>query len=84
MANAPGIFRAAPRDLPELRLRHQPAHRECLAIEVDTSLPGQRVVRVLDRLVERHRTPQRINLVNGPEFTGRALDAWAYQHGVAH
>ena len=56
--------------------------RECLAIEVDTSLPGQRVVRVLDRLVERHGAPQRIALDNGPEFTGQALDTWAYQHGV--
>jgi putative transposase len=56
--------------------------RECLAIEVDTSLPGQRVTRVLDRLVERHGTPRRITLDNGPEFTGQALDAWAYQHGV--
>lgn len=57
--------------------------RECLAIEVDTSLPGKRVVRVLDRLVARHGTPKRITVDNGPEFTGRALDQWAYEHGVA-
>lgn len=56
--------------------------RECLAIEVDTSLPGQRVVRVLDRLVEWHGRPKRITVDNGPEFTGQALDAWAYEHGV--
>jgi putative transposase len=56
--------------------------RECLAIEVDTSLPGQRVVRVLERLVERHGRPKRITVDNGPEFTGQALDAWAYAHGV--
>jgi putative transposase len=56
--------------------------RECLAIEVDTSLPGQRVVRVLDRLVARHGAPKRITVDNGPEFTGRALDAWAYAHAV--
>ncbi len=56
--------------------------RECLRIEVDTSLPGKRVVRVLDQLAERHGTPKRITLDNGPEFTGVALDAWAYRHGV--
>jgi putative transposase len=51
--------------------------RECLAIEVDTSLPGQRVVRVLDQLVEQHGTPKQITIDNGPEFTGQVLDAWA-------
>jgi putative transposase len=56
--------------------------RECLRIEVDTSLPGKRVVRVLDQLIERQGCPKRITLDNGPEFTGQALDAWAYAHGV--
>jgi putative transposase len=56
--------------------------REALAIEVDTSLPGLRVTRVLDRVAEQRRYPQQIVIDNGPEFTGRALDAWAYQHGV--
>ncbi len=56
--------------------------RECLAIEVDTSLPGQRVARLLDLLILWHGTPKRITLDNGPEFTGQALDAWAYQHQV--
>jgi putative transposase len=57
--------------------------RECLAIEVDTSLPGQRVVRVLDQLVERHGAPKQITIDNGPEFTGQVLDAWAYRQQVA-
>ncbi|MGE5334673.1 MAG: IS3 family transposase, partial [Nitrososphaerota archaeon] len=56
--------------------------RECLAIEVDTSLPGQRVVRVLEQLLLWHGAPKRITLDNGPEFTGQALDAWAYQRRV--
>lgn len=57
--------------------------RECLAIEVDTSLPGERVVRVLDQLAAFHGTPQQITIDNGPEFTGQALDAWAYAHRVS-
>ena len=56
--------------------------REALAIEVDTSLGGARVVRVLDRLAIRRGLPQVIVCDNGPEFTGRALDAWAYRTGV--
>lgn len=56
--------------------------RECLAIEVDTSLTGERVARVLDRLIEVGRKPQIIVLDNGPEFTSKALDAWATRNKV--
>jgi putative transposase len=52
--------------------------RECLAIEVDRSLPGLRVTRVLERLRAMHGLPQSIVLDNGPEFAGRTLEAWAY------
>jgi putative transposase len=51
--------------------------RACLAIEVDTSLPGRRVARVLEQLCEQYGKPAQVRLDNGPEFTGRALDAWA-------
>jgi putative transposase len=56
--------------------------RECPAIEVDTSLPGARVVRVLDKLAILRGLPDTIVIDNGSEFTGRALDAWANKHGV--
>jgi putative transposase len=56
--------------------------RECVAIEVDRSLPGLRVTRVLDRLEATVGLPQTIVVDNGPEFAGRTLDAWAYAHGV--
>jgi len=52
--------------------------RECVAIEVDRSLPGLRVTRVLERLRAMHGLPQSIVLDNGPEFAGRTLEAWAY------
>lgn len=58
------------------------ATRECLAIEVDTSLCGQRVARVLSRLVERRGRPTRIVVDNGPEFTSKALDQWAYENQI--
>jgi putative transposase len=56
--------------------------RECLAIEVDTSLGGARVVAVLDRLAETKGLPRTITMDNGPEFTSRCLDEWAYRNGV--
>jgi putative transposase len=57
--------------------------RECVAIEVDRSLPGLRVARVLDRLHAAVGLPACLVCDNGPEFAGRTLDAWAYAHGVA-
>jgi len=52
------------------------------AIEVATSLTGARVVEVLERLRRTVGTPARIAIDNGPEFISKALDAWAYRHGV--
>ena len=56
--------------------------RECLAIEVDHGLSGLRVTRVLDRVAAQRPLPKQIVVDNGPEFTSRVLDAWAYQHRV--
>jgi putative transposase len=56
--------------------------RECPAIEVDHSLPGLRVVRVLEGLAAPRGLPETIVMDNGPEFAGRVLDRWAYQRGV--
>jgi putative transposase len=56
--------------------------RECLAIEVDFGISGERVIRVLNRLIELYGKPQAIRSDNGPEFAGNAMDAWAYETGV--
>jgi len=56
--------------------------RECHAIEVDTSLAGGRVVRVLDALIAKHGAPSGIAVDNGPEFISHALDRWAFANGV--
>jgi putative transposase len=56
--------------------------REAVAIETDTSLPGARVVRVLEGLRERRGLPRQIVVDNGTEFTSRVVDQWAYQRGV--
>ena len=58
------------------------ATRECLAIEVETSLPGRRVVRVLERLVADRGCPETVVTANGPGFTGQTFRAWAGPCGV--
>ena len=56
--------------------------RECLAIEVDTSINGARVTSVLNRVAMMRGLPDIIKVDNGPEFSGKALDGWAYQRDV--
>jgi putative transposase len=51
-------------------------------IEVDFSLTGRCVTQVLDRAAAIHGLPKAICVDNGPEFSGRELDAWAYRRGV--
>ena len=51
-------------------------NRESLAIEVDTSLPSLRVIRVLERLIEQRGKPANIRCDNGPEFISHKLEAW--------
>ena len=57
--------------------------REVLAIEVDTSLPAERVVRVLEQVVAWRGQPQAIRLDNGPEFIAERCAAWCAERGIA-
>ncbi len=50
--------------------------RECLAIEVATSLPSVKVIAVLTRLVAKHGAPEYLRSDNGPEFIATALRTW--------
>jgi putative transposase len=56
--------------------------RESPAIEVGSSIPSKRVVKVLERLAFTTGLPEIITVDNGPEFTGRAMDEWAHRNGV--
>jgi len=51
-------------------------NREVLAIEVDTSLRAERVIRVLDRLKAERELPHMIRVDNGPEFLSQQLHEW--------
>ena len=56
--------------------------RECLALVVDTSLTGLRVVRELDRTAELRGYPCMIVSDNGTELTSNAILSWQQQRGV--
>lgn len=52
-------------------------NREALWIEVDTSLPAERVVRVLEQLLNWRGKPTSIRMDNGPELISQRLENWA-------
>jgi putative transposase len=51
-------------------------HREILRIEIDVSLTAERMVRVLEQLIEVRGAPERIRVDHGPEFTSAAVSSW--------
>ena len=58
-------------------------NREVLWIESDTSLPTQRVIRVLEALKEVRGLPQMIRVDNGPEFISHKLDVWCKENNIS-
>jgi putative transposase len=57
-------------------------NREGLGIELDFSLPAERVIRSLDRIIEWRGKPGTIRVDNGPEYISEKLLKWASSHGV--
>lgn len=57
-------------------------NREALAIEIDTGISAQRVVRILDQITVWRGLPARIRFDNGPELTALAVADWAEENGV--
>ena len=57
--------------------------RRGLGVEIDTSLPGRRIVRVLDRLVAAWGKPSMIVSDNGTELTCNAMLKWTTDMSVA-
>ena len=57
-------------------------NREGLCIEVDFSLPAERVVRSLNQIIEWRGKPKTIRIDNGPEYVSGKLMEWAEKQGV--
>lgn len=58
------------------------ANREALGIEVGTSIPSRRTIRVLDQLIEMHGKPSALRLDNGSELTAHFFGDWARERGI--
>ncbi len=58
-------------------------NREGLGIEVDFSLPAERVVRALNQIIEWRGKPMAIRVDNGPEYISATLAVWAARQGIA-
>jgi putative transposase len=58
-------------------------NREGLGIEVDFSLPAERVIRSLERIMEGRGRPGSIRVDNGPEYISGKLIAWAEKRGIS-
>jgi putative transposase len=56
--------------------------RECVSLEVDSSMSGQRVTRTLEAVVERRGLPESIRCDNGPEFTSRSFIGWCMERKI--
>lgn len=57
-------------------------NREALAIEIDTSLPSARLVRVFEQLKAERGLPDVLRTDNGPEFLGAVFVNWCEEHGI--
>jgi putative transposase len=58
-------------------------NREGLGIEIDFSLPAERVTRSLDRIIEWRGRPEAIRVDNGPEYISGTLMEWAEARGIS-
>jgi putative transposase len=58
-------------------------NREGLGIEVDLSLPSERVIRSLNQIIEWRGKPNALRCDNGPEYISGTLRCWAEQQGIA-
>ncbi|WP_201500638.1 IS3-like element ISPar2 family transposase [Psychrobacter arcticus] len=57
-------------------------NREALTVEIDFSLPAQRVIRSLNQLIEYRGKPVQVRCDNGAEYISNALKDWAVNQGI--
>lgn len=57
-------------------------NREALGIEVDFSMPSERVIRCLEQIISWRGQPHVIRCDNGPEYVSAVLQNWAIKKGI--
>ena len=58
--------------------------REAILIEVDTSLPSERIIRSLEMIGQQRGFPRYIRSDNGPEFISRSFRKFCCRHRIRH
>lgn len=56
--------------------------RESLAVWCDYSIPGEKVIEVLEDIVTHRNKPHQIRVDNGPEFTSKVFTQWCCKHAI--
>ena len=59
-------------------------NREALAIEVDYSFPSEKVVEMLNRVIEWRGKPEEIRSDNGTDFIAKAIEGFCKNSGITH
>ena len=57
-------------------------NREWLTIDVDFSLPAERVFHALDRVIEWRGKPAILRCDNGPKYISKMLELWAEKRDI--
>ncbi len=57
-------------------------NRQCLAVEIDTSITGRRLIRIFERLRSDRGLPEVLRVDNGPEFLSADFVTWAESAGM--
>ncbi len=55
---------------------------ECLAIEIDSSLPSRRVIRAIEGIIAKRGYPEMLKFDNGSEFASLAMLRWAAENDI--
>ena len=76
-----GVAFVSPSNTRQTRLDY--FNREGLGIEVDFSVPAERVIRSLNRIIEWRGNPETIRVDTGPEYISGKLQEWADKQGIA-
>ena len=57
-------------------------NREAIGMEIDFSLPSERVIRELKQIISWRGKPEVIRCDNGPEYISATMQTWAQEMGI--